>query len=153
MILPFETIIEETEEVEEVYIDKGTLTGKKILLVEDNEINMEIAAEILQMHGMEVTKAWNGLEAVKEFEKSEPYYFDAVLMDMQMPKMGGCEATRVIRKMKRPDAKTMPIIAVTANAFAEDLAATTAAGMNAHISKPIEFSILCRTLEEWTAKK
>ena len=77
VILPFETIIEETEEVEEVYIDKGTLTGKKILLVEDNEINMEIAAEILQMNGMEVTKAWNGLEAVKEFEKSEPYYFDA----------------------------------------------------------------------------
>ena len=153
VILPFETIMEETEEVEEVYVDEGTLTGKKILLVEDNEINMEIAAEILQMNGMQVTKAWNGLEAVEEFEKSEPYYFDAVLMDMQMPKMGGCEATRVIRKMKRPDAKTMPIIAVTANAFAEDLAATTAAGMNAHISKPIEFSILCRTLEEWTAKK
>ena len=108
---------------------------------------MEITTEILSMNGVQVTQAWNGLEAVEAFEKSEPFYFNAILMDMQMPQMDGCQAARKIRAMNRPDAGTVPIIAVTANAFAEDVSATTAAGMNAHISKPIDFSHLCRTLE------
>lgn len=124
-----------------------SLTGKKILLAEDNGLNMEIASEILTMNGLEVVQAWNGREAAERFAASVPYEIDAVLMDMQMPQMDGCEAARTIRAMERPDARTVPIIAVTANAFAEDIAATTAAGMNAHISKPIDFRTLCATLE------
>ena len=125
-----------------------TLEGKRILLAEDNEINMEIACELLNLQGAQVTQAWNGREAVEIFENSPEYSFDVILMDMQMPEMDGCEAARRIRRMKRPDGKTVPIIAVTANAFAEDLAATTAAGMNAHISKPIDFKLLCKTIGE-----
>ena len=93
-------------------------------------------------------QAWNGQEAVELFQNAAPYEIDAILMDMQMPQMDGCEAARTIRAMERPDARTVPIIAVTANAFAEDIAATTAAGMNAHISKPIDFRALCATLEK-----
>ena len=85
---------------------------------------------------------------MERFRESAPFAFDAVLMDMQMPEMDGCEAARRIRALPRPDGKTVPIIAVTANAFAEDIAATTAAGLNAHISKPIDFALLCRTLAE-----
>ena len=123
-----------------------SLKGQKILLAEDNVINMEISAEILTMNGVKIVKAWNGEEAVKAFEESSPFEFDAILMDMQMPIMDGCEASQRIRALNRPDAEKIPIIAVTANAFAEDIAATFAAGMNAHISKPIDFNALCRTL-------
>ncbi len=132
--------------------NSNPLEGKRILLAEDNEVNMEIAEELLAMHGMEVTKAWNGVEAVDAFRKSEPFYFDAILMDMQMPKMDGCEASRRIRALRRPDAGTIPILAVTANAFAEDITATAAAGMNAHVSKPIDFTLLCKQLEKWINK-
>ena len=125
-----------------------SLAGRKILLAEDNLLNMEIANEILTMNGLEVLQAWNGQEAVELFQDAAPYEIDAILMDMQMPQMDGCEAARTIRAMERPDARTVPIIAVTANAFAEDIAATTAAGMNAHISKPIDFRALCATLEK-----
>lgn len=153
--IPFETIEADVkEEMDDTYQhDADVLKGKRILLAEDNEINMEITVEILQMNGIEVVKAWNGFEAVEKFGKSAPYHFDAVLMHMQMPELDGCEAARTIRKMQRPDAQTVPIIAVTANAFAEDLVATTAAGMNAHISKPIEISVLCSTLVELTKKQ
>ena len=130
-----------------------SLNGKCILLAEDNMVNMEIATEILSMNGLEIIQAWNGKEALDKFRDSHPFQIDAVLMDMQMPQMDGCEATRQIRSLARPDAKTVPIIAVTANAFAEDIAATTAAGMDAHVSKPIDFQILCKTLEELTMKK
>ena len=126
------------------------LKGKKILLAEDNEINMEIACELLRMYGAEVEKAWNGREAAETFRISKEYEFDAVLMDVQMPEMDGCEAAAAIRIMRRADAKTVPIIAVTANAFAEDLSATQAAGMNAHISKPIDFQLLGKILLELT---
>ena len=130
-----------------------SLNGKCILLAEDNMVNMEIATEILSMNGLEIIQAWNGKEALDKFRDSHPFQIDAVLMDMQMPQMDGCEAARQIRSLARPDAKTVPIIAVTANAFAEDIAATTAAGMDAHVSKPIDFRILCKTLEELTLKK
>lgn len=130
-----------------------SLEGKRILLAEDNEVNMEITTEILSMRGVEVVQAWNGREAVERFAEAEPFAFDAVLMDMQMPEMDGCAAARQIRALRRPDARAVPIIAVTANAFAEDVAATTAAGMDAHVSKPIDFNILCRTLERLTAAK
>ena len=122
------------------------LTGKRVLLAEDNELNMEIAVEILTMNGMEVVQAANGAEAVAAFQKSPPYSIHAILMDMQMPEMDGCQAAQAIRAMDRPDAAGVPIIAVTANAFAEDIAKTTEAGMDGHISKPIDFTVLNRTL-------
>lgn len=125
------------------------LAGKVFLLAEDNDINMEITCELLAMYGAQVEKAWNGREAVEAFARAEEGRYAAILMDMQMPGMDGCEAAAAIRKLKRKDAKTVPIIAVTANAFAEDLAATTEAGMNAHISKPIDFHVLYQTLSEW----
>lgn len=123
------------------------LEGLRLLLAEDNEINMEIAAELLGAHGVAVTRAWNGREAVERFRESAPFAFDGVLMDMQMPEMDGCEAARAIRALDRPDAGTVPIIAVTANAFAEDVAAAAAAGMDAHVSKPLDIETLRRTLE------
>ena len=122
------------------------LSGRRILLAEDNELNMEIATEILAMNGAEVVQARNGAEAVQRFEAAAPYSFAAILMDMQMPEMDGCEAARAIRRLDRPDAASVPIIAVTANAFAEDIAKTTEAGMNGHISKPIDFQVLLQTL-------
>lgn len=157
VILPFTVIQEEksspklpAEDMEkEKAKEKRSLEGRHVLLAEDNEVNMEIAEEILSMNGLQITKAWNGAEAVEKFRGSAPFTFDAVLMDMQMPEMDGCEASRRIRAMHRPDAKTVPIIAVTANAFAEDITATAAAGMNAHVSKPIDFPLLCRLLEKW----
>lgn len=116
------------------------------MLAEDNEINMEVAGECLKMLGAKVLEAWNGQEAVDVFAAQEPGRIDAVLMDMQMPVMDGCEAARTIRSMDREDAGTVPIIAVTANVFAEDIARTTEAGMNAHIAKPIDFQELQKVL-------
>lgn len=152
LVLPF-AVIADSEAPAEVApaAENYSLEGRRILLAEDNEVNMEITTELLQMHGVEVTQAWTGREALEQFEKSELFRFDAVLMDMQMPEMDGCEAARRIRALERPDAGTVPIIAVTANAFAEDIAATAAAGMNAHVSKPIDFGHLCRTLGRLTA--
>lgn len=98
------------------------------------------------MLGAKVLEAWNGQEAVDVFAAQEPGRIDAVLMDMQMPVMDGCEAARTIRSMDREDAGTVPIIAVTANVFAEDIARTTEAGMNAHIAKPIDFQELQKVL-------
>ena len=129
------------------------LAGARVLLAEDNEINMEIASELLSEAGVEVVQAWNGQEAVDAFAASEPGAVDAVLLDMKMPVMDGCEAARAIRALDRPDAREVPIVAVTANAFAEDVAATTAAGMDAHVSKPIDFTVLCRTLESLIARR
>ena len=108
------------------------------MLAEDNELNMEIAEFLLKEEKMIVTKAWNGREAVEIFENSEPGYFDVILMDLMMPQMGGLEATRRIRKLDRRDAKTIPIFAMTANAFLDDIAQSKAAGMNEHFSKPLQ---------------
>ena len=124
------------------------LAGMQVLLTEDNEINMEIAAEILEACGLKITKAWNGKEALDIYLSHEPYYFDFILMDMQMPVMDGCQAAERIRKSGRADSGKIPIIAVTANAFAEDIALTKKAGMNAHISKPIDFQILKKTMAD-----
>ena len=153
VILPF-PVIETADPAEDAPTAEASfsLKGLRILLAEDNEVNMEISTELLTMHGVEVTQAWNGREALDLFAQSAPFTFDAVLLDMQMPQMDGCEAARRIRALSRPDARSVPIIAVTANAFAEDIAATAAAGMNAHISKPIDFNGLCQTLEYWTRK-
>lgn len=150
IILPFAIAHKQAQAAEAA--DGGeeafSLEGRRILLAEDNEVNMEITTELLQMNGVAVTQAWNGAEAVERFREAEAFAFDAILMDMQMPVMDGCEAARRIRALRRPDARKVPIVAVTANAFAEDIAATSAAGMDAHVSKPIDFAHLVKVLRE-----
>ncbi|OUQ81568.1 ATP-binding protein [Flavonifractor sp. An100] len=149
VILPMPVVFDQPPAPESAPVQRSAvdLSGLHILLAEDNELNMEIATEILTMNGITVTQAVNGAEALRLFEEAAPYTFDAILMDMQMPEMDGCEATQAIRRLDRPDAADVPIIAVTANAFAEDIAKTTDAGMNGHISKPIDFQALCQTLQ------
>ena len=126
--------------------------GKKILVAEDNEINMEIVTECLSALGAQVIPAWTGKEALDLFQRFEENTLDAILMDMQMPEMDGCTASKEIRSLSRSDAKTIPIIAVTANAFAEDIAKTSDAGMNAHIAKPIDFHLLSTLLTNYFQK-
>lgn len=125
------------------------LYQKRLLLAEDNALNLEIAATLLEMNGATVESVGNGQEAVNRFMAVPPGYYDAILMDVQMPVMDGCEATRQIRSCNRPDAKQIPIIATTANAFSEDVSTVLAAGMNAHISKPIDIQQLCSTLAQF----
>lgn len=129
------------------------LTGKRILLVEDNELNAEIARELLEMTHVEVEHAENGLAAVEMIENAEPDYYDLVLMDIQMPKMNGYEATRVIRAMDKQWTRRLPIIAMTANAFAEDVQAAKGAGMNEHIAKPLDLNALARVVTKWILKE
>lgn len=124
-------------------------TGKRVLLVEDNELNREIATEILQMVGLEVENAENGSIGVDMVAASEPGYYDLVLMDIQMPVMNGYEATCAIRTLDRRDAKYIPIVAMTANAFAEDIQAAKSSGMNEHMAKPIDLGRLMEVLERW----
>ena len=124
------------------------LEGRKILLAEDMPVNAEIMIMVLSMRGMEVEHAPNGQEAVNAFAQSAEKYFDAVLMDIRMPIMDGLKATETIRALDRPDAKTIPIIAMTANAFDEDVQRSLQAGMNAHLSKPVEPEHLFKTLAE-----
>ena len=125
------------------------LSGANLLVAEDNLLNMEIAVELLTMNGAVVTQATNGQEVLDLFSQSPPGTFQAILMDMQMPVMDGLEATRRIRKLDRPDAGIIPIIAVTANAFPDDVAAILEAGMNAYISKPMDFQKLMETLGQY----
>ena len=128
---------------------KIDLAGKRILLAEDMQVNAEIMLMVLEMRDMKVELAVNGREALERFENSEPGYFDAILMDMRMPEMDGLEATRRIRNLDREDAKKIPIIALTANAFDEDVQRSLQVGMNAHLSKPVEPERLYQTLEEF----
>ena len=121
--------------------------GKRVLVVEDNEINLEIAREFVSTTGAAVEAARNGQEAVERFAASPPGHFDVILMDVQMPVMDGYEATRRIRALSRPDAASVPILAMTANAFAEDIARSAANGMNGHISKPVDLEALYAALE------
>ncbi len=145
--LPFETVdVQEQEEEQGPDKEEVTLEGKRILLAEDYELNMELATDILTMCKAVVVQAENGKKALDIFSASDEFFFDAILMDMQMPVMDGCEATEAIRKLDRADARWIPIIAVTANTFAEDISRTAKAGMNAHIAKPIDTRILCTTL-------
>lgn len=118
------------------------LSGKKALLVEDNEINLEIATIMLQDLGLIVTPAQNGKEALDIFEQSDTHTFDYIFMDVMMPVMDGLEATRRIRSLNREDAKTTPIIALSANAFEDDIKECLGAGMNAHVAKPIDVNAL-----------
>ena len=123
--------------------------GKRILLVEDIELNREIAEVILTESGFVVESAPDGTDAVAMVEQSEEYYYDAILMDVQMPIMNGYEATRTIRSMARDDVKTLPIIAMTANALEEDKEAALKNGMNAHIAKPLDMDIFISVLKDF----
>jgi signal transduction histidine kinase/DNA-binding response OmpR family regulator len=126
---------------------KVELEGRKILLAEDMPVNAEIMLMVLEMGGMEGELAENGEIALEKFKNSPPNYYSAILMDMRMPVMDGLTATQEIRKLERPDAKTIPIIALTANAFDEDVQRSLQAGLNAHLSKPVEPETLFETLE------
>ena len=143
--ISFEISAEEQEKKSHMY-QNCSVEGIQVLLVEDNELNMEIAEFLLKEEKVKVTKAWNGREAVEIFENSEPGYFDVILMDLMMPQMGGLEATRRIRKMDREDAKSIPIFAMTANAFLDDIAQSKAAGMNEHFSKPLQMEKVIDTI-------
>ena len=119
-----------------------------MLLAEDVPVNAQIIIMMLSMREMQVVHVENGRLAVETFAQSDIGYFDAVLMDMRMPEMDGLEATRAIRALDRPDAATVPIVALTANAFDEDVQRSMQAGLNAHLSKPVEPQTLFSTLEE-----
>lgn len=129
-------------------IEEGAYRGCRILVAEDNMLNREIACEILKMAGLEVEEAENGKEALDKFAASDRGYYDLILMDVQMPVMNGYEATRAIRALQHPDAGTIPIVAMTANAFAEDVQDAKAAGMTEHLAKPIEFKRLGEVLQK-----
>jgi len=126
---------------------RADLTGRRILLAEDVAINAEIMTMILNAREMEVDHAENGRIAVEKFSEHPEEYYDAILMDLRMPEMDGLEATRKIRAMDRKDAGSIPIIALTANAFDEDVQRSLQAGLNAHLSKPVEPDDLYETLE------
>ena len=153
VVIPFE-IAEESAAVQEMSeLPKENLSGRRILLVEDNELNREIAAFLLKDEGISVTEAEDGQQAVECFLKMPEGYYDAVLMDIMMPVMDGYQATREIRGSGKKDAAMIPIIAMTANAFAEDKRKTMEAGMDAHLSKPINVPELMDTIRKFCAGK
>ncbi len=125
------------------------MAGRRALLVEDNDLNAEIAAELLKMTGLEVERARDGIEAVDRMTGCADGYYDIVFMDIQMPRMNGYDATRVIRAMDRSYCRQVPIVAMTANAFAEDVQAAKTVGMNEHLAKPLDLVTLARTLNRW----
>ena len=128
--------------------DEKSIKGLHILLTEDNELNMEIAEFMLQNEGADVEKAWNGQEAVELFKKSEPGEFDVILMDIMMPVMNGYEAAKMIRSLEREDAKKVPIIAMTANAFTEDRIRAKEAEMDEHVAKPVDVELLIKVIHK-----
>jgi signal transduction histidine kinase/CheY-like chemotaxis protein len=146
-IVEIPVLLDLTKESESMEMtDVSELAGKNILVVEDNELNAEIAGEILEDTGAIVTIAENGKIALEMFSDSSESFFDLILMDIMMPEMDGLEATRAIRSLAREDAKTIPIVAMTANAFEEDKRSALEAGMNAHLAKPINVKLLFHTL-------
>ena len=145
--VPFKIDLDVDKSKEQKDLSEKTIKGLHILLAEDNELNMEIAEFMFQNEGAEVTKAWNGREAVEIFEKSSPGEFDVILMDIMMPVMDGMEATRQIRAMDRLDAKMIPIVAMSANAFQDDVERSKKAGMNKHISKPLSGKSVIREIK------
>lgn len=130
-------------------VSRKDYSGKRVLLVEDIELNREIAREIIGMTGVQVEEAENGKIAVEKFSASESGYYDIILMDVQMPVMNGYDATSSIRSLDRADASAVPIVAMTANAFAEDVREAKEAGMNEHLAKPLDFEKLTEMLERY----
>ena len=146
--VPFKIDLDADKREEQKDISEKSIKGLHILLAEDNELNMEIAEFLLQNEGADVTKAWNGQEAVELFRKSGPGGFDVILMDIMMPVMNGYEATKMIRSLDREDAKEIPIIAMTANAFTEDRIRAKAAGMDEHVAKPVDVELLIKVIHK-----
>ncbi len=146
--VPFKIDPDADKREEQEDVSEKSIKGLHILLAEDNELNMEIAEFVLRNEGAEVTKAWNGQETVERFRNSEPGEFDAILMDIMMPVMNGYEAVKMIRSLDREDAKTIPVIAMTANAFTEDRRRAKEAGMDEHISKPVDVKSLIKVIRK-----
>ena len=151
--VPFKINLNADKREEQTDVSEKSIKGLHILLTEDNEVNMEIAEFVLQNEGAVVTKAWNGQEAVEIYKKSRVGEFDLILMDIMMPVMDGYDATRTIRSMDRNDASTIPIVAMTANAFIEDKMKSKEAGMNEHISKPIDLKQLIKVITMVVSEK
>ena len=146
--IPFRIDTDRKDRTEAEEKTETSIQGLHVLLTEDNELNMEIAEFVLQNEGAVVTKAWNGQEAVDIFRKSSPGEFDVILMDIMMPVMNGYEAAKMIRSLDREDAKVIPIIAMTANAFIEDRMRAKEAGMDEHIAKPVDRKLLVKVINE-----
>ena len=146
--IPFRIDTDRKDRTEAEEKTETSIQGLHVLLAEDNELNMEIAEFVLQNEGTVVTKAWNGQEAVEIFRKSSPGEFDVILMDIMMPVMNGYEAAKMIRSLDREDAKVIPIIAMTANAFTEDKMRAKEAGMDEHIAKPVDRKLLVKVINE-----
>ena len=132
-------------------LSRQNFAGRRVLLVEDNELNREIAMELLSTTGAAIDTAENGQEAVEKMRKSTVGLYDMILMDIQMPVMNGYDACRAIRALDRPDAANLPIVAMTANTFTEDVQEAQCAGMNGYIAKPVDLTVLSNTLKRWLA--
>ena len=146
--IPFKIDPDADKREEQRDVSEKSIKGLHILLAEDNELNMEIAEFVLQNEGADVTKAWDGQEAVELFRNSEPGEFDVILMDIMMPVMNGYETTKMIRSLDREDAKAIPIIAMTANAFTEDRIKAKEAGMDEHVAKPVDVELLIKVIHK-----
>ena len=146
--VPFKIDLDADKREESKDVSEKSIKGMHVLLAEDNELNMEIAEFLLQNEGAEVTKAWNGQEIVELFRKSESGEFDVILMDSMMPIINGYEAAKRIRSLDREDAKKIPIIAMTANAFTEDRIRAKEAGMDEHVAKPIDVELLIKVIHK-----
>ena len=146
--VPFKIDPDADKREEQKDVSEKSIKGLHILLAEDNELNMEIAEFVLQNEGADVTKAWDGQEAVELFRNSEPGEFDVILMDIMMPVMNGYETTKMIRSLDREDAKAIPIIAMTANAFTEDRIRAKEAGMDEHVAKPVDVDLLIKVIHK-----
>ena len=146
--VPFKIDPDVDKREEQKDVSEKSIKGLHILLAEDNELNMEIAEFVLQNEGADVTKAWDGQEAVELFRNSEPGEFDVILMDIMMPVMNGYETTKMIRSLDREDAKAIPIIAMTANAFTEDRIRAKEAGMDEHVAKPVDVELLIKVIHK-----
>ena len=146
--IPFQIDADMKDRTETEEKTETSIHGLHVLLTEDNELNMEIAEFVLQNEGAVVTKAWNGQKAVDIFRKNRPGEFDVILMDIMMPVMNGYEAAKLIRSLDREDAKVIPIIAMTANAFTEDKMRAKEAGMDEHIAKPVDGKLLVKAINE-----
>lgn len=133
----------------EPFIPENAFTGKRIMIVEDSPINLEIALELLKITGAELSTALDGEEAVEKFKASSEHYYDLILMDLQMPNLNGYQATEMIRSLKRTDSQTVPIVAMTANAFDEDVVRCLASGMNDHISKPLDLPVFYSVIRKY----